>query len=171
VRQAQQRFPRRGRERARALAAASVIAVAASVAIDGPSSRAETTEAAQNQIRSALEDWRVAFNNANEKKVCKLFAPDLIANYQGQPERDFASLCELLQTALQDSQTTYRYSLRVDEILVSGEAAVARLVWTLEVDWAGAAKEVIEEPSVDIFRRQADGSWKISRYLAYPATR
>jgi ketosteroid isomerase-like protein len=136
-----------------------------------PPSSAETTEAAQSQIRSALENWRVAFNDRNERKVCDLFAPDLIANYQGQPERDFGSLCELLQTALQDWQTTYRYSLRVDEILVYSESAVARLVWTLEVDRAGAAKEVIEEPSVDIFRHQADGSWKISRYLAYPATR
>ncbi len=54
--------------------------------------------------------------------------------------------------------------------LVYGETAVVRLAWTLEVEKADAAKETIQEHAVDIFRRQARGSWKISRYLAYPAS-
>jgi len=68
-----------------------------------------------------------------------------------------------------DSDKTYRYSLKINDILVYGETAVVRLVWTLEIVKHGDAKEIIEEPAVDIFRRQADGSWKISRYLAYPS--
>jgi len=43
-----------------------------------------------------------------------------------------------------------------------------RLVWMLTVkrqgDLAGA---ITKEPGLDIFRRQPDGSWKISRYMAY----
>jgi ketosteroid isomerase-like protein len=170
VRPIPQRYPRRSRGCVRRLAAASVIAATASVAsIDAPSA-AEDTTTAENAIRSALEKWRSAFNNRNEATVCDLFAEDLIANYQGQPEQDFASLCQLLHTALQSPQTTYHYSLRIDEILVYGEAAVARLVWTLEIERLGAAKEIIEEPAVDILRHQPDGSWKISRYLAYSAS-
>jgi ketosteroid isomerase-like protein len=54
---------------------------------------------------------------------------------------------------------------------VSGGLAVVRLIWTLEIERKdGASKETIEEPGFDIFRHQADGSWKISRYLAYPAS-
>ncbi len=97
---------------------------------------AESTEAAQNEIRSALEKWQSAFNDRDERQVCDIFAPDLVANYQGAPERDYASLCQLLQTAVQDPDP----------------------------------KETVEETAVDIFRHQADGSWKISRYLAYPAS-
>jgi ketosteroid isomerase-like protein len=135
-----------------------------------PRGWAQSTEAAQNEIRSTLEKWRSAFNDRDERQVCDLFAPDLIANYQGQPERDYAALCQLLHAALQARGTTYHYSLQINEILVYGETAVVRLVWTLEINEAGAAKEVIAEPAVDIFRHRADEGWKISRYLAYPAS-
>ena len=67
--------------------------------------------------------------------------------------------------------STYRYSVEINEIMVYGETAVVRLVWALEIDKAGSPTQTIEEPAVDIFHRQADGSWKISRYLAYPASR
>ena len=102
--------------------------------------------------------------------MCDLFAPDLIANYQGQPERNYTSLCQLLQTSLADRERTYHYSLNINEVLVYGDLAVVRLIWTLEIEKDGVSKETIAEPAVDIFRHQADGSWKISRYLAYPAS-
>jgi len=147
----------------------SALSVALVVLFDAPAS-ADSTDAAQNEIRSALEKWRSAFNDRDEDRVCDLFAADLIANYQGQPERNYTSLCQLLQTSLQDRERTYHYSLNINEVLVYGDLAVVRLIWTLEIEKDGASKEIIAEPAVDIFRRQADGSWKISRYLAYPAS-
>ena len=170
MRPVQRRFSRGGAKRVRQLAARSIITTAALIAALELPSWAESTEAAQNEIRSALEKWQSAFNDRDERQVCDIFAPDLVANYQGAPERDYASLCQLLQTAVQDPETTYHYSLKVNEILVYDEAAVVRLVWTLEIEKAGAPKETVEETAVDIFRHQADGSWKISRYLAYPAS-
>ena len=161
---------RGNRERFRQLATRSMIAAAALLGPIELPSRADSTEMPQSEIREALEKWRSAFNERDQKQVCDLFAPDLIANYQGQPERDYASLCQLLRTSLQDAQTTYRYLLRINEILVFGDAAIVRLIWTLEIDKAGKPKETIEEPGVDIFRYQTDGSWKISRFLAYPTT-
>jgi steroid delta-isomerase len=77
----------------------------------------------------------------------------------------------MLRAAIRDPDTTYRYSVEINETMVYGDAAVVRLVWALEIDKAGSPAQKIEEPAVDIFHRQADGSWKISRYLAYPASR
>jgi uncharacterized protein (TIGR02246 family) len=171
VRPVRRQFPGGSRKRLRRLAAASIIAAAALAAPLDPSSGTEPTEAAENEIRSAIENWRSAFNARDEEQVCDLFAPDVVANYQGEPERDYSSLCQLLRTALRDQDTAYRYSVRIDEIMVYGETAVVRLAWALEIAKTGNPKETIEEPAVDIFRRQADGSWKISRYLAYPASR
>ena len=170
MRPVQRRFSRGGAKRVRQLAARSIITTAALIAALELPSWAESAEAAENEIRSALEKWRSAFNDRDERQVCDIFAPDLVANYQGAPERDYASLCQLLQTAVQDSEKTYHYSLNVNEILVYGETAVVRLVWTLEIEQDGAPKETVEETAVDIFRYQADGNWKISRYLAYPAS-
>jgi uncharacterized protein (TIGR02246 family) len=130
---------------------------------------ADSPEGARAAISSALEDWRKAFNDRDEARVCDLFAPDLIANYQGEPERDHTALCQLLTTSLQDTERTYRYSLEINEILVFGTTAIVRLVWTLEIAKGGAREELIKEPAIDIFRCQDDGSWRISRYLAYPA--
>jgi ketosteroid isomerase-like protein len=152
--------------RARQIVAGSIAAAAAMAA--SPQPLAQTAEAAQNEIRAALEKWQSSFNHRDEQQVCDIFARDVVANYDGEPERDYASLCEMLQTALQDQEKKYHYSLKINDIVVYGETAVARLVWMLEIDELGAPKEVVEEPAIDIFRRQVDGDWKISRYLAYP---
>lgn len=171
MRPVQRRFPHLGRERFRRLAARSIIAAAALTAPLGQTGGTEPTEAAENEIRSAIENWQSAFNARDEDRVCALFAPDLVANYQGEPERDYSSLCEMLRAAVRDPYVTYRYSVEINEIAVYGETAVVRLVWTLEIEKAGSPKQNIEEPAIDIFHRQVDGSWKISRYLAYPASR
>jgi len=153
---------------ARQIAFALVVAAVALAALFGPPGWAETADSAENEIRAALEGWRTAFNSRDGVRVCDLFARDIVANYEGEPERDYASLCQMLQEALQDRERSYHYSLHINEILVYGSSAVVRLVWTLEIDKPGDRKEIVEEPAVDIFRRQADGSWKISRYLAFP---
>jgi steroid delta-isomerase len=57
------------------------------------------------------------------------------------------------------------------EIIVAGDLAVVRLTWRLTVQGKDAPAETIEEPGMDIFRRQGDGSWKIFRYIAYDAPR
>ena len=171
MRPVQRRFPHYSRERLRRLAAGSIIAAAALTAPLDSSGGAEPTEAAENEIRSAIESWRSAFNARDEDRVCSLFAPDLVANYQDERERDYSSLCEMLRAAVRDPYVTYRYSVEINEIMVYAETAVVRLVWALETEKAGSPKGTIEEPAVDIFHRQLDGSWKISRYLAYPASR
>jgi uncharacterized protein (TIGR02246 family) len=167
------RVPRRARSgsggRTWKIVACSVLAATALAASLVLVAHADTLEAGQDEIRAALESWQLVFNDRDEQRVCDIFAPDVVANYDGEPERDYTSLCQMLQTAVRDRDKTYRYSLKINDILVYGETAVVRLVWTLEIVKLGDSKEIIEEPAVDIFRRQADGSWKISRYLAYPS--
>ena len=131
----------------------------------------DSTAATQNQIRVALEKWKLDFNARDASQVCALFAPDLISNFRAQPEDSYNSLCATLQAALTDPAKTYHYDLEIKEILVSGDLAVVRLVWTLKVrpKDAAASEVTTREPGMDIFRRQPDGSWKISRYMAYEA--
>jgi ketosteroid isomerase-like protein len=109
------------------------------------------------------------FNAGNADKV-GLFAPDLIAQYRGQPERDWNGVCDVLKQSLSDRSKTYTYSLAIKEILVAGDLAVVRLTWTLAVKAKDGGGEISsDEPGMDIFRRQGDGSWKISRFIAYEA--
>jgi hypothetical protein len=61
-----------------------------------------------------------------------------------------------------------RYLLRpaIHEILVSGDLAVVRLIWTLTAEKNGA-KDVTTEEGMDVFRRASDGQWSIARYIAF----
>ncbi len=148
-----------------------VIAVAmltTSLLMSYASAADEDSASAQNQIRIALEKWKLDFNAGDASQVCVLFAPDLISDFRGQPEDTYQTLCANLQSALTDPAKTYHYDLEIKEILVSGDLAVVRLVWTLKVSSkTGTPEETTREPGMDIFRRQPDGTWKISRYMAY----
>jgi uncharacterized protein (TIGR02246 family) len=146
-----------GRARAAAVLA---VALCSPAAIAGPS----------EDIRTALDNWTKAFNSRDVGHVCDLFARDLVAIYQGQPERNYQAICELLSNSLRDREKSYRYTLDLKEILVSGDLAAVRLVWALTVARkdGGGVIETIEEPGIDIFQRQPDGTWRIARYLAFP---
>lgn len=128
---------------------------------------AAQTDPAETAIRNVLAQWTADFNARRVDKVCDLFAPDLVAQFRGQPETGHAALCDQLKRSLTDPGKSFNYSLAIKEILVSGEIAVVRLVWTLKVERAGAPAVTTEETGMDIFRRQPDGRWRIVRFIAY----
>jgi steroid delta-isomerase len=140
-----------------------------SLFISASPASADSTLDAQNQIRAALEKWTNDFNAGNAQSVCSLFARDLISNYQGQPEGNYDSLCARLKRSVSDRANAYHYDLKINEILVSGSLAAVRLVWTLTIRRRNESSvSMIVEPGLDVFRREADGTWKIARYMSYP---
>ncbi len=124
--------------------------------------------AAEKAIRDALTRWTADFNARDASRICDLFAPDLRYDFRGQPERDFAAMCSGLKRALADQSKTLTYSFDIKEIIVAADMAIVRLVWTSRVSQAGSGQVVeTREPGLDVFRRQPDGTWRISRYMAY----
>src|SRR3989442_2858022 len=139
----------------------SALAAFGLIALLGPAI-AQSNSLAETAISDTLIKWTRDFNAGDTVEICGLFARDLRYDYRGHPERGFDDICGLLQRSLSDRSKKYSYSLQIKEILVSGDLAVVRLVWTLKVSPAGAAIETVsEEPGMDIFRKQPDGSWKI----------
>jgi steroid delta-isomerase len=131
---------------------------------------ARTPLAAQDaaaEIRAALTQWTDDFNAGRSDKVCDLFAPDARADVRDAPERDHAAICELLVSSLNDKTRHYSYAKDIKEVLVFGEVAVVRLVWTLTIKEQDGSTVTSVEPGMDVFRKQPDGSWKIIRYMAY----
>jgi uncharacterized protein (TIGR02246 family) len=131
--------------------------------------RAAAEASAESEIRAALAKWTADFNAGKAEAVCQLFAPDLAYDFRGYPERGYQDVCARLQRSLGDASKSYSYALDIREILVSGDLAVVRLVWTLTVTLPNGQAVTSVEPGMDVFRRQADGTWKIIRYLAYQA--
>jgi steroid delta-isomerase len=132
------------------------------------SSPSHAADAPEAEVRARLAQWTEDFNAGRADKVCDLFAADLVSNFRGQPERGYDELCGLLQRSLGDGARSYSYALDLKEVIVSGDLAVVRLVWTLTIASKGGQGVITSvEPGIDIFRRQPDGKWRISRYMAY----
>ena len=140
----------------------------AAVALPVPTASTAVPDDASAAITSALTGWTETFNARRHADVCALFAPDLVATYRGQPDRNFDELCTLLQNSLENPTRSYHYALELQEILPSGDLAAVRLVWTLTVRGVdGEILETVREPGLDIFKRQPDGTWKIARFVAF----
>src|SRR5262245_3226924 len=89
---------------------------------------AQSDTPVQAAIRAALTRWMADFNAGRADKVCDLFARDLVAQYRGQPERNYDALCDLLRRSLADRNKSYSYALAIKEILVEGDLAVVRQI-------------------------------------------
>ena len=150
--------------RRRALAALAVVCGA----LTGLPALADTV--AETAIRDALTRWTADFNARDANRICDLFAPDLRYDFRGSPERDYNAMCSLLHRALGDRSKKITYSFDIKEIIVSGDMAIVRLVWTSRASQEGSSQVTeTKEPGLDVFRRQPDGQWRIARYMAYEA--
>ena len=83
----------------RAQVGAFTAAVLALLLSASHASAADSTSAAQDQIRAELEKWTRDFNGGDASDVCSLFAPDLISNFRGEPEDTYNSC--LLYTSIE----------------------------------------------------------------------
>ena len=119
-------------------------------------------------IRAELDAWTQAFNAREAGKICGIFSEDLRYKFGEIPDRGYSDVCTALQRALGDATQRSHYTLDLREILVYGDIAVVRLIWTLDESKEGSSVTAHSlEPGMDIFQHQKDGSWKIIRYLAY----
>jgi uncharacterized protein (TIGR02246 family) len=130
---------------------------------------AQSGDEARAAVRAALLQWSADFNARDTQHVCDLFSPDLRYNYQGLPERGYDEICTTLHRSLSDKSKGYHYSSDIRDVIVSGNLAVVRVIWTLTIAPATSSGKdsVVMEPSLDVFRKQADGSWRIVRFVAY----
>lgn len=142
-------------------------ALAASGASAAPTVRAE--DAPEAAIEQRLRDWTEAFNSGRADGVCDLFSHALVAYYRGQPEKRYGPLCDALREAVaKDGPRTFRYVPEIEEILVSGDLATVSLLWHLTVrDRATGTETRSTDRGLDVFRREADGAWRIVRYIGY----
>ncbi len=118
-------------------------------------------------IRNAIDGWADDFNALKSGIVCDIFAPDLHYDFGVEPG-DYNSLCKRLRQALGEAAFRYHYTPDIQEILISGDLAVVRIVWTLTVTRNGNAEPtVVTEPAMYVMRHEPDGNWRVFRFLAF----
>ncbi len=115
-------------------------------------------------IRARLLEWTDDFNAGRIEPVCDLFSKELISTVRGQGDRDYATRCDILTKSINDPARDFHYEVDIHEVMVSGDLAVVRLTWTL---FMTPLNVTVVEPGMDVFRKEADGQWRIVRYLSY----
>ena len=89
---------------------------------------------------------------------------------RGRPDEGREAVCRRIASTLANRNLSLRYAAKIEEIILSGDLAVVRLVWSLTTR-QGAKVVAWEEPGLDVFRREADGKWRIFRFLAFSTAR
>jgi len=123
--------------------------------------------AAVREIRAALADWVAAANRGDWKSASKVWAPDLVGWYPGQPDDTYARETDRVANPKFGSPKTH-YEVELVEVMVSGKLAVVRDVWrfTAPADKPDATTSVVR--SFEVWRQQPDSSWRISRWISAP---
>jgi ketosteroid isomerase-like protein len=120
---------------------------------------------AEADIRQALAGWVEAANRGDWKTALKVWAPDLIGWYPGSPDDTYAREAE---NAARAGEPRTKYELEIKEVLVSGSLAVVRDVWKFTTRVTAGEPTVETVKSFEVWRRQPDGAWRISRWISAP---
>jgi uncharacterized protein (TIGR02246 family) len=149
---------------------ASIVCLAFLVAALTPAQALADDEAEKAAITARLAQWTDAFNARDASKTCGLFSAELISTMRGRPDEGRDAVCRRIAVSLADRHGSLRYAPKIEEILLSGDLAIVRLVWSATMR-RGAKLDAWEEPGLDVFRREADGKWRIFRFLAFSNAR
>jgi ketosteroid isomerase-like protein len=115
-------------------------------------------------IRTRLQNWAEDFNEGRTDAACGLFSRDLVSDTQGQGEANFETRCRIISKVMHDPARKFRYAADIKEVIVEGDVAIVRLQWTLTVS---PGDETSTESGLDVFRKEADGVWRIIRFMAF----
>ena len=144
-----------------AVAACAALAIAGFAHADTSADNA----AAEQQIRAALTQWTQAANRGDYKAALEVWAPDLIGWPPQGPDDTYQREAQSAKLPVHPPQTTY--ALTINEVIVDGSLAVVRDTWT-ETTKQAAADKIQTFRSFEVWRRQPDGRWKISRWIDGP---
>lgn len=136
--------------------------VALSLLVAASACAAAPTQAQQDEavIRQDLADWLKAFNDGDYAKAAQVWAPDMRGWGEGMDD-SYEREVDAAKKVPKAVGARARYQLRIDEVMVEGDMAVVHDTWT-EIGPTGKARSF---GSFEVWRRQPDKSWKISRWL------
>ena len=125
------------------------------------------SSAAVRTIRTALADWVAAANRQDWKSASRIWAPDLVGWYPGQPDDTYAKEMQRAAHPRSGGLKT-RYEVNVVEVIVSGRLAVVRDIWRFITPARGSDSTVAVVRSYEIWQQQPDNHWKIARWISAP---
>ena len=120
-------------------------------------------------LRSLIIESGDAFNDKDPDRIMALYAPDVVLSYPGIPDMGYAEFAEAYSELRNPKPgVTVKTSPTIEEILVSGDLGVIRITWhTTTIETNPPRESTRQMKDLQVWRRQADGKWKLSRGMHY----
>jgi uncharacterized protein (TIGR02246 family) len=128
-----------------------------SAGCQGPAGLSEADRAA---IRQAQEEFVKLMNARDFKGLAALYAEDAVVLPPNQPVVQGRAA---IQAFMENSPPSSNFQLRVWEVEGRADLAYSRETASSTVSPAGAEAGVARDKVLAIWRKQADGSWKVLR--------
>jgi ketosteroid isomerase-like protein len=124
-------------------------------------------------IRASIERGARGFERGDPDSILEHYAPDVILSYPGIPDQDYATLARgYAQLRSRPPSVTATTVPTFDEILVSGDLAIARLRWTTTIRVAASDSSAERSATrylrdLQVWRREKTGMWRFIRGMHY----
>jgi len=147
------------------------LAIMISLFLTCTASSAETTSSSNEDfkaIEKRFADWTDAFNKRDLEGTCALFSKDIRADHQGIPTEGWQSMRDRFEKVFADKTRDFKYRFKLINVYRSGDLAVGRVTWFLNVTKDG--KTIVENEetqSMDIFKPNKDGVWEMIDFVSF----
>lgn len=111
--------------------------------------------------------WTNAFNHKELSASCDLFAKEVIADYRGVPQKNYAAICDGFKKIFSDKDRQYQYRFKLHRIYRWGDLATTRITWYLSIFEKGKLVSSMQDEGIDVFVKNKLGEWEIVNYIGY----
>jgi uncharacterized protein (TIGR02246 family) len=117
-------------------------------------------------LRQLIQQTAQAINTNDAAGIMAHYSKDIIVSYPGTPDTTYDEFDRSYRQMLTPSTTTSTVPT-IDEILVSGDLAVVRMMWNTTIaDKATGRSTSRQAKDLQVWRRE-NGSWKFFRGMWY----
>jgi ketosteroid isomerase-like protein len=120
-------------------------------------------------LRSAILRSAESFNKGDADAIMSQYARDIVLSYPGLPDLGYDTLVENYREMVKRPPgVTVHTSPTIEEILVSGDLALIRLMWTTTTTEASPPRQASRRmKDFQVWRRESDGTWKFARGMHF----
>lgn len=128
----------------------------------------ESSQRDQELLRQHVAESAEAVNRRDLKAMMATVSPDLILTYPGIADMGYVALekayTEMLALPAGTSVTTVP---TIEEMIVSGDLAVVRIIWITTTASGPADRNVRRMRDMQVWRRNDRGEWKFTRGMHF----
>jgi uncharacterized protein (TIGR02246 family) len=128
-------------------------------------------------VHQAVLRGGTALNARDPDAIIALYARDLVLSYPGKPDMGYDALARAMREMTSTDTTVLHITTQgaVDEVIVSGDLAVVRVVWTTTTTSrahrdSASVRATRRMKDLQVWRREADRVWRFARGMHYRMT-